>query len=396
MKLTVISSKEIWRDPRSPSGYATIGGFPLQMQAISEAFDETVLALPLYPGEPPAGSLPLEGHALRVLPLPSAPGHGVRHQLGVLASVPSLLPTLWRAIGDSDAVHAVVPGDLGTIGLVLSLARGRRLLVRHCGTWGARRTPTEHLLMHLLERHAGGRNVVMATGGAAEPPCASNPAVEWIFSTSLRADEIQHLAQARPWTPGHPLELVTVSRLERGKNVGETIDALARLRRDLPDTRLTVVGDGSLATTWKRQAEELGLGGAVRFVGRVGHAEVLAILARSHAFVFPTEFEGFPKAVLEAMACGLPVIASAVSVIPQLLSGGGGVLLDRPDSAAVEKALRGLVADPARFATMGAAARRTSLELTLERWRDTISQRCERAWGMPARTNLSAPREELG
>lgn len=386
MKLTVVSHKECWRDPRSRTGYSTYGGFPLQMQAISEAFDETVVAVPCFPGPAPAGLLPLEGRNLSVLPLAASHGQEIAKKLALLRNLPRVLPELWRAIGDSDAVHAVVPGDIGTLGLAMALARKRPLFVRHCGRWGVRRTLTERYLLRTLERHAGGRNVVMATGGAPEPPSRANAAIEWIFSTSLREDEIRNVPQAEPWRPGIPLRLVTVGRLDPGKNVDATIDAVARLRGDFPGITFTVVGDGSCAADWKARAIEAGLGEVVDFVGRVDHDQVLAILARSHVFVFPTDTEGFPKALLEAMACGLPALATPVSVIPALLGGGAGGLLEDTTAGAIERALRTLLADPEGLQRMGAVARETSLGYTLERWRDLIFERCSRAWQTPTRT----------
>ncbi|HEY1558632.1 MAG TPA: glycosyltransferase family 4 protein [Kofleriaceae bacterium] len=387
MKLAVISHKECWRDRSSPSGYVTYGGFPLQMHAISQAFDETVLAIPLMPGSPPPGLLPLRGHNLRVLPLPSPQGQGLRRKLSVAYHAPRLVPHLWRVLDDADAVHAVVPGDVGMLGLVLALARKRPLFVRHCGLWGARRTATEHVLMSLLERYAGGRTVVMATGGASAKPSPVNSNVDWIFATSLWEDEIRGLPQATPWQPGSELRMVTVGRLEHGKNVPAVIDAVARLRADFPSLRFTVVGDGSCARAWQEHAQRAGVAELVDFIGRVDHETVLATLIRNHIFVHPTDAEGFPKAVLEAMACGLPVIATPVSVIPRLLASGAGWLIDEPTDRAIERAIRAAIADPATMARMGAVARATSLEFTLERWRDTIAERCSRAWHSPTRSD---------
>jgi glycosyltransferase involved in cell wall biosynthesis len=203
----------------------------------------------------------------------------------------------------------------------------------------------------------------------------------------MRSDEIRDVAQAHPWSPGTPLRLVTVSRLDPGKNVGATIEAVAKLRAGGHDVRFTVVGDGSLAGEWKALAAARGIADAVQFAGRVDHQQVLETLSRNHVFVFPTNVaEGFPKALHEAMACGLAVIAPRVSVIPELLRSGGGVLLDDTSPATVERVLHDLIAHPDELPRMAAAARSTSMAFTLERWRDIIADRCERAWGARTRT----------
>jgi len=133
-------------------------------------------------------------------------------------------------------------------------------------------------------------------------------------------------------------------------------------------------------------AAAAGVADTVIFHGRVDHDGVMARLAACHAFVFPTRVaEGFPKAVLEAMASALPVIASRVSVIPELLKDGAGVLLDATDGPAVSEALAGLLARPDALPAMGQAARAASLAFTLEHWRDTIAGRLEAAWGQPTR-----------
>ena len=128
---------------------------------------------------------------------------------------------------------------------------------------------------------------------------------------------------------------------------------------------------------------KLNLEHAVTFYGNLSHQEVLRTLSQAHVFVFPTRVkEGFPKAVLEAMACGLPIVASNVSVIPHLVGEDKGIVLEEPTSEAVARAVLTLMSEPARMAQMGRNARDASREYTLEAWRDTIGHLLRESWGM--------------
>ncbi len=395
MRLVVISHKETWACPDSPSGFSTIGGFPFQMQAISELFDQTTLMVPIRAAPLPDGARPLTGHNLRVHPLPEPTGTDLRRKIALLAWLPRHLPEIWREVRRADAVHAPVPGDIGTIGLLVALAQRKPLFVRHCGTWGEPVTLADRFLLWLLERIAGGRNVVLATGGADTPPSKKNPNIHWIFSTTLTGKEITNIPVASPWHSGQTLRLVTVGRLSAGKNIESVIRALSILNLNnspLPaggglgvrsDTilHLDILGDGEARASLEELTADLQLNEMVTFHGNVPHAEVLRILSGSHLFVFPTRVkEGFPKAVLEAMACGLPVIASNISVIPHLIRDCGIVLEDTRPQAVVE-AVAQLISDEKRLAEMSARARRNAQGYTLERWREEIRAHLEAAWG---------------
>jgi len=381
VNLLIISHKEIWGDPASSSGYATVGGFPFQIAALCELFDRTVLVAALRPGQPPAGARPLSGHHLTVRPLPEPPGTDLRRKLALLAWLPRHLPHIWRTIRNADAIHTPIPGDLGLIGLLLALLQRKPLFVRHCGTWGNRTTLADRFIDWLLPRIAGGRNVVLATGGAETPPCSRNPNIHWIFSTTLRQRDLPALPRARPWQPGETLRLVTVSRLTPGKNTLAALRALPAILQAHPAAHLHVVGDGPTRPALQAAAGEIGIREHLTFHGNRPHREVLRLLARSHLFLFPTRVkEGFPKAVLEALACGLPVVAARVSVLPRLLAGCGITLSDTGPQA-VAAAVLALTADPERMARMAANARRTAHAYTLEAWQQRIAARLEAAWG---------------
>jgi glycosyltransferase involved in cell wall biosynthesis len=381
VNLLVVSHKECWREPASPTGWASNGGFSFQMQAIAALFDQTRLLITSPGGRAPEGLNPLRGPGLSVEVLPTPRG-GVFHKLRLIPWAVRHLPAVWRAVAQTDAVHAAVPGDVGSIGLVVALLQGKRLFVRHCGTWGEPVTISDRLLLWLLERIAGGRRVVLATGGNAAAPSRRNAHIAWIFSTTLRAAELADLPPAQPWTPGATVRLVYAGRLAPEKNVAAIIGALPLLAGAFPAVHLEVAGSGAALPDLQAQARALGVAGQVTFHGNLSHAEVLEVLARGHLFVFPTQVkEGFPKAVLEALACGLPVIATRISVIPHLLRHGAGLLLDETSAPAVAQAVRGMLAAPEKLAEMSRLARAAAQGYTLEAWGEEIGSHLSRAWG---------------
>lgn len=380
MRLVVFSHKPCWRSSSSPSGYATDGGFPFQMAAIAELFDETVLLVPCYPRVNGTGEVPVAGPRLRVSPLPPPYGSGLGRKLLFPLWFIRCAPAVLREFRSADAIHTPIPGDVGTVGMLLAWLFRKPLFVRYCGNWLRPVTRAEKLWRWFMETTAGGRNVMLATGGTAEPPSPKNPNVRWIFSSSLTAGEMEELGSHQPKLDRERLRLITVGRQQAGKGTDKLVDALAMIRRQFPQVQLDVVGDGSDVARLKQQAAELGVSGQVVFHGKLDHAGVLHRMKQAHIFCFPTRSEGFPKAVLEAMACGLPVIATSVSVLPRLLSTGGGILIE-PSSAAVARAIGEITSSEENFKAMSAKAQSMARAYTLERWRDTIGAMLTDAWG---------------
>lgn len=382
MKLLVVSYKTCWPHADSPSGYATDGGFPFQMRALSELFDATTLLLPCLPANKRAGESWLSGHHLAVQPIPPLAGADFRRKLRFPFWLLRNLSAIWRAVRQADAVHAPIPGDIGTVGMLFALLMRKPLFVRHCGNWTRPVTLAEHFWKWLMIRYGGNRNVFLATGGAIEPPAPDNPAVRWIFSTTLTQAELQHCAIERGPAPRHPPRLLLAARQIKEKGVGLVIASLPLLLAQWPGLQFDVVGDGPDLAAFKQQAAALGVSANVVFHGRVNHEQVIALMQAADVFCFPsTASEGFPKAVLEALACGLPAITTRVSVLPFLIGQGGGLLLDQASARAIADAVRACLADPARYRAMSAQAVATAQSYSLETWRDTIGGWLRTAWG---------------
>lgn len=381
-RLVVFSHKPSWRSSDSPSGFATDGGFPFQMRALSELFDSTVLLVPCLPGNPGSAESPLVGHHLSVAPLTYPAGTRLGRKLAFPFWLLRNLRLLVRQFRQADAVHAPIPGDIGTVGIILALLMGKPLFVRHCGNWLRPKTAAENFWKWLMQRFAGGNNIMLATGGGSSPPSPKNPRVKWIFSTSLRRDQIADLGSPRPYPGNRPVRLVLAARQDRLKGTELVIEALPLIHAQFPGVVFEVLGDGRDLPSFRQAAADLGVAGFVHFHGYVNHDRVLQIMKQADLFCFPTmASEGFPKVVLEAMACGLPVVTTAVSVLPQLVSGGCGVILAAATPEAVAKAVCSILDSPQEYEAMSRHAVERAQQYSLEAWRDQIGAMLAEAWG---------------
>ena len=134
MDIIVVSHKETWISSASPSGFATVGGFPIQIRALSVLFEKTVAAVTLRDGPAPPHSTPIGGNSVTVMPLPEPAGRGLARKISLFPWLLRNGTPMWRRISDADAVHALVPGDVGFLGLLLAVVRRKPLFIRHCGT----------------------------------------------------------------------------------------------------------------------------------------------------------------------------------------------------------------------------------------------------------------------
>ena len=382
MRLAVFSHKPCWPCANSPTGYATDGGFPFQMAAIAELFDETVLLVPCYRQAGGSGEIPLGGPRLRVSPLPPPYGSGLGRKLLFPFWFLRCTPTILGEFRSAGAIHAPIPGDVGTVGMLLAWVFRKPLFVRHCGNWLRPKSLAEKFWRWFMETFARGRNVMLATGGAAEPPSRKNPNVHWIFSSSLTQRELQVYAGERTYPSDGQLRLIIVARQEKAKGADTVIRSLPLLAERFPKVSFDIVGEGAAIPGFKQLASETGVAERVHFPGKLNHEQVMQRLRDAHLFVFPTtSSEGFPKAVLEGLASGLPVVTTKVSVLPQLLGNGCGVLLEEATPEAVARGIEQALSNPAQYEAMSRKAIETARQYSLEAWRDTIGGYLSAAWG---------------
>lgn len=163
----------------------------------------------------------------------------------------------------------------------------------------------------------------------------------------------------------------TVGRLVSQKAHHRFVQAMALIADEYPSTRFLVVGEGPLRAETERRVRSLGLDGRVVMTG--ARTDARELIARSAVIVFCSDWEGLSLTALEALAAGVPVVATDVSGMRELLAEGAGLIV-APDPAEIAAGVAALLGDPERRAAMGSmgaeiVGRRFSLDAMLRDYR---------------------------
>ena len=184
------------------------------------------------------------------------------------------------------------------------------------------------------------------------------------ISGSVNTETFQPLPALRP----HPLQpertMLCIARLEYSKGIDVLLHAWSRMLH-APDAwrtsftpQLLLIGDGVLRRQLERMVADLAIQDSVTFLG--AKKTVLADLQKAWGFVLPSRWEGMPNALLEAMACGLPCVATRVSGSEDILiSGQNGLLVEPEQPIEMAQALRHIIEDADLAQRLGAEARAT-------------------------------------
>ncbi|MDF2781518.1 MAG: gumH [Geminicoccaceae bacterium] len=335
------------------------------------------------------------------------PGGGTAHVLQLIAAVRAHLPVEVHLVSQAGSPALAEARRLGAIvhGLDFFSSRFDPRLWLGLGALVRRLRPT---LIHAHGARAGlplaaiaGRRVIYSVHGyhfvgkgwparqlaiMAERRCSRRAGLTLFVCASDRelaaaAGILRHCRRERTIPNGIELDLPPATgspdgrclgflgRLVEQKNPLLLLDVLDALRGE--GFRLAIIGDGPLAEEMRQRAAALALSERVEFTGSLPRAQALERLRAVDVLLMPSLWEGMPLAALEAMAMGVPVVASAVGGLKEIIEDGrSGFLVEGRDPGPYAAAIRRLIADPAERAGLVARAR----EVVAERFAWTAAQ----------------------
>ncbi len=228
-------------------------------------------------------------------------------------------------------------------GGVAAWAIGRR--------WGIPYMLTEHSTAFAQGRlRWWERDLVRRVIAGAQHCVAVSPQLAELLSQQYLGSRWQYLpnplgaafvedAAARQHDPAAPFVFVCVARLSPEKGHAQLIEAFAAAFAGEPTVRLRLIGDGPMRSELQRLCAAQGVAGQVEFLGVLASEQVRDELAAANAFVLASDVETFGVAVIEALACGCPVLVTASGGPEHLVDGGNGVVIPPRDPTVLRNAL---------------------------------------------------------
>jgi glycosyltransferase involved in cell wall biosynthesis len=275
--------------------------------------------------------------------------------------------TLLRLVAQADVVH-VHSSKAGFLGRLAAAMRGKRkvcVFSPHGWSFWVAGGPEGRLYAQLERMAARWCSAIVALSederAAGLGEGVGSPELYRVIPNGVRLERF-----ALPRRPFRG-RMLMVGRLAPPKRPDLALRALASVRERIPEAELHVVGDGPLRPEAERLAAQLGVAEHVRFLGN--RDDVPELLAEAECALLASDYEGCPLAVVEAMAAGVAVAATAAGGTGELVRDGvTGALAPKGDAEGLARAVEQVLGDPERAARLGDEGRRVAeAELSLER-----------------------------
>ena len=317
MRLLIIShTPHYLRDGEIVGWGATVR----EIDELATLFDSVTHIAPLYPEAAPASAMAYRSSCVRLRAVAPAGGERFRDKLSIALRYPGYARAILQERRAADVIHVRAPANISLLALVM-LAVLRRPKIRwakYAGDWsGGLGEPWAYRFQRWWLARGFHRGVVTVNGRWQKQPAH----VHSFLNPCLTETELGKGAEAsRRKKLCQPVQLLFVGRLESAKGAGICLDILAHLERAGIAAHLDLVGDGEERPQFEQQAQDLRVAPRVRFHGGLPRDALGRFYELAHFILLPSDSEGWPKVLSEAMAYGAVPIASAVGSIPEYLA----------------------------------------------------------------------------
>jgi len=279
----------------------------------------------------------------------------------------------------ADAIHVRCPGNLGLLGVILAPLFSKKLIAKYAGQWpDYDGEPLSFRLQKKILRTRWWNSPVTVYGEWPDEPSYVVPFFTSMMTLQQIADAV---AVSSEKTLEAPIRIVFSGRLSKEKGVHHLIEAVGILEERGLDVELAIVGNGVEFDSLKKQIAALGIGDQVKMVGDVPYEAGLEYFKWGHILVLPSQSEGFPKVLAEAMCHGMVCIGTNSGLVPKMLE-GHGIVLDSVGAVAIADAIEEISSDADRFQKMSKAGVEWASQYSIEGLRDALQGLMEKSWGV--------------
>lgn len=374
MRLLIVSHTPHYRDGDRLVGW---GATVREIDFLASLFTSVIHVAPVHALSAPPSFRPYEAPHVKIHEVVPAGGDDLSSKLGILRQIPAYLRVIHQELSRADVVHVRCPANLSLLAIVLLAFRRhpRARWIKYAGNWRPEgREPWSYRLQRWWLRRPWHGAIVTVNGRWPGSPEHIRSFLNPSFSRQ-EFECIRSTAQAKGL--GKPVRIIFVGRLETEKGAGRALQILSLLNGPETPYHLDLVGDGPERRAFESMAESLGVQSQTVFHGWLSRSDLNSLYARSHFILLPSNSEGWPKVLSEAMAHGAVPISSNVSCIPQLLeSFDTGDALPPEDIEGFRKAIARLANDPSEWRRQSLNAVQAAAEFTyeahLERVRDLL------------------------
>ncbi|MBK5214598.1 MAG: glycosyltransferase family 4 protein [Flavobacteriaceae bacterium] len=331
MKLAIISHTEHYK--QADGSIVGWGPTVSEINHLAQDFEVIYHLAFLHPGPPPLSSLPYTASNIIFVPLNPVGGKGIAAKLKVVLNIPKIISTVKKTLKQVDVFQLRAPTGMGVFLIpYLTLFIHKKGWYKYAGNWNQENPPFGYALQRWMLKNQTRKVTINGTWPRQPQHCLTfeNPCL-----TEEEREEGLQIAKTKSFEP--PFSFCFVGRLEDAKGVQRIIDAFGKLSSLDKVKTIHFIGDGEKMEYYKNQCENLKL--PVVFHGFLEREQVFEVYKKSHFILLPSDSEGFPKAIAEAMNYGCIPMVSDVSSIGQYVNPNNGFLIDPVDAQRLHEIL---------------------------------------------------------
>ncbi len=353
------------------------GPYAREIDRWAQLFEEVRIASP-WRREPPDGdAVAFRAPNLVPSPLTETGGTTLAAKLHQLAHVPGLLLSLTRVMRAADAVHVRCPGNIGLLAAFLAPLCARYRVAKYAGRWSSR--PGDRWLIRLqrgLLRYWF-RGPVTIYGDARNEPEHVVP----FFTAMMTQSQIVRALSATQTKRGFhdPVRLLYSGRLFEGKGLLELIEACGVLARDDRRFVLHLLGDGELRSAVEDRIADLDLEGHIELLGAREYEDTFEHYRWADCLVLPSESEGWPKVLTEAMVHHCLCISTVGGHVAKMLD-GRGIVIEAVTPESIKDAISEALDNEERADQLRAKAAEWAAGFSLQGLRDALAELLSERW----------------